>query len=79
MNKITDEIFDKYVLLFENLLLIHNWVATDNHTKKENEMIQEYLPMFMESYKKIINRQTGNRSKYIKYHTMIHFSDNIYC
>ena len=48
-NKMTDDIFDKYVLLFENLLLIHNWVSKEEHSKHENRILSIYLPMFMDT------------------------------
>ena len=74
---IDDNIGD-YIQLFELLLLIHNWTSSDEFSQEDISILEVFLPMFMQTYKLLIDRQRGHGAKFIKLHLMSHLANDIF-
>jgi hypothetical protein len=63
--------------LIELLLLFENFCLSAPHSRTEIMQFKQFIPLFMDTYKTIINRTVGNKLKIIKFHLLKHFGDDI--
>ena len=66
-----------FIHLFELLLLLENFCSTPEHKIEDVKLLKEFMPYFLNTYKDILNRQTGCGCKFIKFHLPNHFADDI--
>jgi hypothetical protein len=67
----------KFIHLFELLLMLENFCSTPEHRKADIKLFKEFTPYMLNTYKDILNRQTGCGCKFIKYHLPNHFADDM--
>ena len=67
----------KFIHLFELLLMLENFCSTPEHRKADIGLFKEFTPYMLNTYKDILNRQTGCGCKFIKYHLPNHFADDM--
>ena len=67
----------KYVMTFDCLLLLEEWVKQDQYTKEDLDSVEDYLPHFMDLYTETIERTEGMGMKFVKFHLLKHIIDTI--
>lgn len=66
-----------YIKLFNHLLLLDQWMKSDEITALELVSASRYIPAFMEFYKETINRIVGHQLKLRKFHYLRHLVTDI--
>ena len=66
-----------YIELLTNLLLMENFLKSRQYTRKQMKLYSEYVPLFLESLKKAVDRVIGMAMKFIKFHLPMHSCDDI--
>ena len=66
-----------YIHLFELLILLENILRQKLYLKKDIDVLKLYLPMFLDHYKRVVNRVHGMMMKFIKFHLPLHLADDI--
>jgi hypothetical protein len=67
----------KFIQLFELLLMLENFCSTPEHKITNIKKFKEFMPYLLNTYKDILNRQTGCGCKFIKFHLPNHFADDM--
>ncbi len=68
----------KFIQLFELLLMLENFCSTPEHKIFDVKQFKEFMPYLLNTYKEILDRQTGCGCKFIKFHLPNHFADDIF-
>ena len=80
------EFFDKkmgssqasiYILVFSLLLLIEKFFRSPEIQKGDIALLKEFIPIFLALFKWAVNRQVGMGMKFIKFHLLLHLSDDL--
>ena len=66
-----------YIELLTNLLLMENFLKSRQYTRKQMKLYGKYVPLFLESLKKAVDRVIGMAMKFIKFHLPMHSCDDI--
>ena len=66
-----------YIKLFNHLLLLDQWMKSDDIMAPELVSASQYIPAFMEFYKETINRIVGHQLKLRKFHYLRHLVTDI--
>jgi hypothetical protein len=67
----------KFIQLFELLLMLENFCSTKEHKISDVKKFKKFVPFILNTYKEILNRQTGCGCKFIKFHLPNHFADDM--
>ena len=67
----------KFIQLFEILLLLENFCASPEHKIMIINKFKKFVPYILNTYKDILDRQTGCGCKFIKFHLPNHFADDM--
>ena len=66
-----------YVQLLEYLILFENFCCQKKFRKRDIKVLKEYIPMFLDHYKRVVNRTKGAEMKFVKFHFPLHLADDI--
>lgn len=74
---ITQDEYNKWILVFEDLLILHSWIYLDQHPKVffnggSKSEVNKRIRKFMKSFKQNANRIDGKGLKLMKYHQLLH-------
>ena len=77
-----DQIMDgleaaKFIQLFELLLMLENFCSSPEHKIMDVTKFKKFVPYILNTYKDILDRQTGCGCKFIKFHLPNHFADDM--
>jgi hypothetical protein len=72
-----EEVFSGYLRMMTLLLFVESYLNFEEYEEYEVLLLQIYLPHFMEQYKDVVDRQSGNGMKIIKFHLMLHLTNEI--
>ena len=67
----------KWTQLFELMIGWRCWLKRDKIPRAEVEHADKAMTQLMEFYKEVIQRMHGNGTKFIKFHLVHHFVENI--
>ena len=62
-----------FVHVFTQMLLLENFLRMDQYPKKDEVALGKYMPVFLASYKKAVNRKVGRGLNIIKFHLPLHW------
>ena len=66
-----------FIHLFELLLMLENFCSSPEHKITDVKKFKKFVPFILNTYKKIINCETGCGCKFIKFHLPNHFADDM--
>lgn len=66
-----------FIHLFELLLMLENFCSEPEHKVSDIKKFKKFVPFILNTYKRIINRETGCGCKFIKFHLPNHFADDM--
>ena len=66
-----------YILAISLLLLIEKLFRLPEIQKKDIALLKEFIPIFLALFKWAVNRQVGMGMKFIKFHVLLHLSDDL--
>ena len=66
-----------FIHLFELLLLLENFCSSPEHKIPDVKKFKRFVPYILNTYKRIINRETGCGCKFIKFHLPNHFAEDM--
>lgn len=66
-----------YIELLTNLLLVENFLKAREVSRGQIDMYNDYIRLFLRSYKQVVNRETGMGMKIIKFHLPLHGADDM--
>ena len=66
-----------YILVFSLLLLIEKFFRSPEIQKGDIALLKEFIPIFLALFKRAVNRQAGMGMKFIKFHLLLHLSDDL--
>jgi len=69
--------FAAFISLFENLVLLENFVQQEQMTKANVKHIRKYIPLLKDFFKETINRKEGKGCKFITFHLLDHLADDL--
>jgi len=75
--KLTPNRHASYISLFEKLLLWEELLKSPTFDRKELHKVKQYVPMLMDLFKRVVNRQEGNGNNFLKFHLPLHMVDDI--
>jgi hypothetical protein len=67
----------KFIQLFELLLMLENFCSFPEHKIIDVKNFKKFVPYILNTYKDILDRQTGCGCKFIKFHLPNHFADDM--
>jgi hypothetical protein len=71
-SEMQDRRSDAFIQLITNLLLIEVFLKEKQITVRRLRRWKAYIPLFMESYKQVVDRVDGMGMKFIKFHLPLH-------
>lgn len=66
-----------FISLFEKLILLENFFQAESLTQEEVKLMKIYVPLLMDLFKRTIDRKDGMAFKFVKFHLMLHLTDDI--
>jgi len=66
-----------FISLFEKCILLENLLQADILQYDDVEVIGRYIPLLMDLYKRSINRTEGMGNKFVKFHFLTHYYDDL--
>jgi hypothetical protein len=63
--------------LFEKNILLEHMLQCETFTQVQMDLIDEYIPLLMDLFKRTINRLEGTGCKFVKYHFLQHLHDDL--
>ena len=66
-----------YIELLTNLLLVEYFLKVRSITRGEIRMYEKYMPLFLNSYKQVVNRVAGMGMNFVKFHLPLHSAEDI--
>jgi len=76
-DKIGGDVLAKFVHIFEQTILMEDWLGKEQFSMEEVENANKYFPLYSDKYVETIQRKEGKGSKLAKIHFLHHFLDNI--
>ena len=75
--RISLEEYNKWIMIFEETLILHSWIYLEKHPKYafkggKNSIACDRLRKYMENYKKYALRKEGMGLKFLKFHQILH-------
>jgi hypothetical protein len=67
-----------FIHLFELLLMLETFCSEPEHKISDIKKFKQFVPFILNTYKRIINRETGCGCKFIKFHLPNHFADDMF-
>jgi len=75
--KIGEDVLAKFVHIFEQTILMEDWLGKEKFSIEEVENARKYFPLYSNKFVETIQRKEGQGSKLAKIHFLHHFLDNI--
>ena len=72
-----DEKLAAFISVFEKCILLENLLQAESLLADDVEVIGQYIPLLMDLYKRSINRKEGMGNKFVKFHLLTHFYDDL--
>jgi len=76
-DKIGGDVLAKFVHIFEQTILMEDWLGKEQFSIEEVENANKYFPLYSDKFVETIQRKEGKGSKLAKIHFLHHFLDNI--
>ena len=76
-DKIGEDVLAKFVHIFEQTILMEDWLGKEQFSIEEVENAKKYFPLYSNKFVETIQRKEGKGSKLAKIHLLHHFVDNI--
>jgi len=76
-DKIGGDVLAKFVHIFEQTILMEDWLRKEQFSIEEVENAKKYFPLYSNKFAETIQRKEVKGSKLAKIHLLHHFVDNI--
>jgi len=74
--KIGGNVLAKFVHIFEQTILMEDWLGREQFSMEEVENAKKYIPLYSNKFVETIQRKEGKGPKLAKIHLLHHFVDN---
>jgi len=73
----SEERLSLYVLVLSHLIMIEDFMKRDSILRSEVDLLQKYMPKFMEMFKRATDRTKGMGMNIIKFHLLLHLPQDM--
>ena len=76
-DKLTPERHANYISLLEKLVLWEEFLKCPTFRRKDLREVKKYVPLLLDLFKRVVNRQEGLGNTFLKFHLPLHMIDDI--